>query len=190
MSLYTFMLMYQNVFNPIYFLLLCSLLIVYHEYKRFGGNFIKRILTILFAWIVAYTIYKLYFFLGFVKFGYQWIEDFFAVFALLVACLICLFVWRRSKWGHYIPLAIKVAFVLSVIYAIISRFWNISGHVTYTTAPVVYLMMVIDKRYLLLLTVPLIMVVNRPLVYAHTWLQSICGFILGLAVTVLLIKLS
>ena len=176
---------YQNVFDPVYFLLFTAVLIVLHEWFRFKGSLSRRVLSILSAWVLAYLTYKMYFVLGFDQ---QWIEDMFAVAGILVAGVFCSIIWSKYRWGNLLPLAIMVAFYLSAIYLAISKFWNISGHVVYTTAPVTFLTFAIDKRYVLLYAIPLIMVVNRPIVGAHTWSQSICGFILGFLVTLLVIQ--
>ncbi|RCV65191.1 Membrane-associated phospholipid phosphatase, partial [Methanophagales archaeon] len=77
---------------------------------------------------------------------------------------------------------------VSVPFMIISYFWNISGHVTFTAAPVTYLVL-LDRRLALLYLIPVIMVFNRPLVDAHDILQSAAGFILGTLMMLFVVKI-
>lgn len=176
MNLMEFMYIYQDIFNPIYFLLLCSLPVIYYDWRNNGGSLVIRILTVLFSWIIAFAVYKSYFILT--PNAPQWVEDFFAVAGLATAITITAFIWRIKGYGREMIGAIIAALAVSIPYTLISPIWNISGHVAYTTGPVIYLI-ALDKRFAVLLPVPLVMVINRPLVSAHTWGQSVAGFFLG-----------
>lgn len=90
-------------------------------------------------------------------------------------------VWRYFDWGRIIPGGAAVLLGTMVPYLSIAVFWDISGHVTFDTALAVYLVAV-DRRFLPAFLVVLVAIVNRPLVGAHTWIQSLSGFVLGLAV--------
>lgn len=186
---YQFMLVYQHVFSPVYLLLVFAVLLIYHEHKDFGNSLYKRLLVIFLSWLTAYVIYMLYYIFNLNSLGHQWIEDLFAVTGLLTSVVICALVWNRNRWGGYVPLAIETAVVLSVIYMLISYFWNISGHVAYVTAPVIFMSLVADRRYFYIMPIPLLMVINRPIVHAHTWLQSVLGFVLGVVVVILVVRL-
>lgn len=90
-------------------------------------------------------------------------------------------VWRYFDWGRILPGGVIVLLATVVPYLSIAVFWNISGHVTFDTALAVYLIAV-DRRFVPVFLVPLVAMVNRPFVGAHTWVQSIAGLVLGLAV--------
>jgi membrane-associated phospholipid phosphatase len=168
---------YQDVFNPVYYLLICAIIITVYDYKMGNGGMIGRITTILFSWAVAFLIYRSYF--VFIYPSEQWIEDMFAVLGLSVAILITLVVWEVRNYGCVMPSAIASALAVTIPYVLISPYWNISGHVAYTTAPTVFIAG-IDRRWIFLFIIPLLMVINRPYLGEHTIAESIAGFILGL----------
>jgi|Deesub1362B_J571_1020462.scaffolds.fasta_scaffold00197_29 membrane-associated phospholipid phosphatase len=176
MDFMEFMYIYQDAFNPVYFLLLCSLPVLYYDWRNAGGSLGVRILTVLFSWVTAFAIYKSYFILA--PNAPQCVEDFFAVAGLTMAIAITAFIWRMKGYGREMIGAIIAAIAVSIPYTLISPFWNISGHVAYTAGPVIYLTS-LNRKFVALLPIPLLMVVNRPLVHAHTWEQSIAGFFLG-----------
>jgi len=171
------MLLYQDVFNPIFFLLLCAFIVIYLDWKIAGGKLTTRIITVIGSWIVAYTIYRMYFVLF--PESPQWIEDLFAVAGLIIAASLTYYIWKKKNYGKEMIGAIVATVSVVIPYTLISPFWNISGHVAFTTAPVVYLY-TLDKKFVWLFFVPIIMLVNRPVVNAHTIEESVCGFILGL----------
>lgn len=176
MDFVEFMYIYQDVFNPVYFLLLCSIPVIYYDWRNAGGSLAIRVIVVLFSWLVAFAIYKSYFIL--MPDAPQWVEDLFAVSGLAVAIAITATVWRVKGYGREMTGALIAAIAVSIPYTLVSPIWNISGHVAYTTGPVIYLT-ALNRKLAALLPVPLLMVVNRPLVYAHTWGQSIAGFFLG-----------
>ena len=96
--------------------------------------------------------------------------------------------WKKLGYGKEVLYGAIGLIAVSVHYLIISYFWNISGHVTFTTAPVIYLVL-IDRRLALLYVVPVIMVFNRQVVGAHDILQSVAGFILGTLMMLFVVKI-
>ena len=176
MDFMEFMYIYQDVFNPVYFLLLCSMPVLYYDWRNAGGSLALRVLTVLFSWVVAFAMYKSYFVLT--PNAPQWVEDFFAVSGLTVAIAITATIWKVKGYGRKMIGAIIAAIAVSIPYTLISPIWNISGHVAYTTGPVIYLM-ALNREFAALLPVPLLMVANRPIVGVHTLEQSVAGFFLG-----------
>lgn len=176
-SVLYFMKWYQNALNPVYYMLFCAIIILVYDYRMGKGSMTGRLVTIIFSWSVAFLIYKSYF--VFVYPSKQWVEDLFAVLGLSVAILITLIVWKIRNYGYIMTSAIVSAIVVTVPYMIISPFWNISGHVAYTTAPTVFISG-IDRRWMFLYLIPLLMLVNRPYLGEHTVAESIAGFVLGL----------
>lgn len=89
--------------------------------------------------------------------------------------------WRRFDWGSITP-ALMVTYAVVVLpYAAASPFWNVSGHVLLATTPALFLAL-LDRRYLPLLAVAVVMVPNRVLLGAHTPDQAVGGFFLGVLV--------
>ncbi|MDY6778441.1 MAG: hypothetical protein SVU32_07260 [Candidatus Nanohaloarchaea archaeon] len=92
--------------------------------------------------------------------------------------------WTWQDWDRPVTRYASYLGLLSAPYLLISPFWNISGHVTFTAGPSLFLTWY-DRRMAPLLIIPLIMVVNRPFLNAHTWLQSIGGLLLASGVLAL-----
>lgn len=108
----------------------------------------------------------------------QYLEDFSNITGLILGLSLSIILWRKLRYGNEFIYGAFGLIIVTVPFTIISYFWNISGHVTFTAAPVTYLVL-LDRRLVLLYVIPLIMVFNRPFVGAHTPLQSIAGFFLG-----------
>ncbi|MFC7196050.1 phosphatase PAP2 family protein [Halosimplex aquaticum] len=87
------------------------------------------------------------------------------------------------RLGEIIPDAMVTLAVVIAPYALLSPFWDISGHVLIALAPLLYLSL-LDRRYVPLLAIPVLMVPNRVAVNAHTWAQSIAGFVVAAVITV------
>jgi len=171
------MLWYQNVFSPVNYLLFAAAIVVLFDWWRAYSSLFARFATIFIAWVVGRAIYQCYY--VFTPQAPQWVEDAFAVAGLIVGIAIVLIVWKVKRYGKEMIGGIIAAIVVTVPYMLISPFWNISGHVAYTMAPTVYLMG-LNRKLAVLLPIPLLMVVNRPIVGAHTWAESIGGLLLGL----------
>jgi len=108
----------------------------------------------------------------------QYLLDYSNLAGLMLGLALSIALWKKFKFGTEFLDAALGLLVVSLPFAVISYFWNISGHVTFTAAPVTYLVL-LDRRLLLLYAIPVVMVFNRPYVGAHTPLQAISGFILG-----------
>lgn len=168
---------YDDIFSPIYFMFLCALVVIYYDSKR-TGKLKQGLAVAIVAYAIAYATYNLWYL---IQPSPQWIEDLLAITGLMLAILIALVALKKRIFNGLVKEAVYIIVALSVPYMAISPFWNISGHVAYTTAPALYLT-TINRRLWPLMIIPLIMVVNRPVVGAHTMAQSIAGFLLATAV--------
>lgn len=97
---------------------------------------------------------------------------------LLIAAGLTWVAWRRFDWGPLVPGAMQALAAVTVPYALVSPFWNISGHVIISLMPALYLTLV-NRRFWPLLAFPVVMVPNRVYLDAHTWEQSIVGFLVA-----------
>ena len=174
MNFYQFMDIYEDVFSPLYYMFFCALILIYLE-SKWSDRLWKGVAVAIVAYAIAYATYSIWYFFPPAP---QWIEDLLAVTGLMIAVGIALLALRKKIYGELVEKGIYILIVLTVPYMAISPFWNISGHVAYTTAPSLYLGRVNKKLYVLML-VPLIMMINRPIVGAHTVLESIGGFVLA-----------
>lgn len=183
MDLYQFMIFYKDAFDPKYFLLLFFILIVFYDWKNSSQkktHFVGRLSVIFFCYIAAVIIadFTLGQIVGNTTNYPQYLYDYSNLLGLNLGLCLGIVLWRKLSYGNELIYAVYGLIAVSVPFAVISYFWNISGHVTYTAAPVTYLVL-LDRRLILLYVIPVIMVFNRPYVGAHTPLQSIAGFILG-----------
>ncbi len=170
---------YDDVFSPVYFMFLCALVVVYYDSKRTGK--LKQGLAIAFAaYAIAYVTYSTWYFISQMP---QWVEDFLAVTGLMLGVLMAMVAMVKKIYDGIVREAVYIIVVLSAPYMAISPFWNISGHVAYTTAPALYLV-TLNRKFLPLMLIPIIMVINRPVIGAHTVAQSVAGFILAALVVV------
>jgi hypothetical protein len=110
--------------------------------------------------------------------GNGWQVDALVASGVLVVCVLLWYVWRRFDWGRLVPGGVLALAVATVPYAALSVVWNVSGHVIFAVVPTLYLTLV-DRSFWPLLVVPLVMVPNRVVVNAHTWLQSIGGLLVA-----------
>ena len=172
---------YDDAFSPLYYMLLCALLVVYYDSKKTGKTK-EAILVTIVAYLIGISTYSIWFFVKKPSTP-QWIEDLLAVSGLSLAMIIGYYAVRRKIYDGLVKLGLLILVALTIPYAVISVFWNISGHVAYTTAPTLFLAR-IDRKFYPLVAVPLLMVVNRPIVGAHSWSESVAGFVLAAAVTI------
>jgi hypothetical protein len=192
MNLYQFMLFYQDVFNPKYFLLLSAILIVFYDWKNSSHtviHFFGRLVVILICYIAGFKIMDLLVqqLVEHSSNSPQYFEDFSAIAGMTIGLTLCIVLWRKLGYGRELIYGAIGLIAVSVPYTIISYFWNISGHVTFTAAPVTYLV-ALDRRLAPLYVIPAIMVLNRPLVGAHDTLQSVAGFIFGTSLILFVVK--
>jgi membrane-associated phospholipid phosphatase len=170
---------YAAVFSPEYFMLMVGLLFLVHEWRASGrdwGNLGARLGVFFGCWLVAMAIYQSFPIV--IADPLEWHEDVFAAAGMLLGLGLIAAVWQRASWGRILPGIFPLVVVQAVPYVLLSPFWNVSGHVAFTALPAVYATLV-DRRYAVLLLVPLVMIANRPIVNAHTWLQSVAGFALA-----------
>jgi hypothetical protein len=184
-----FMHTFEAVFHPLWFATASVLVLVVYEWYPNGGDAVqlgKRLGTVL-AVIALGRLPAL----GYVllsPIGFQraldeppWQVDVISVVGVALTAGALWLLWRRFDWGRVVPGGAAVLLATLVPYVAVAPFWNVSGHVTFTTSLAVYLVAV-DRRFAPAFLVPLVSVANRPFVDAHTWLQSVAGFVLGLAV--------
>jgi len=118
-----------------------------------------------------------------------WAADFTGSLGLGVGILAIWLVWHLLDWGRLVPEFSLLLVALTVPHLVITPFWDVSSHVAYATVPAGHLATV-ERRFAPFFAVPLGMVFARPLAGAHTWLQSVGGFVLGGAFLVGLVVLE
>lgn len=183
MDLYQFMLFYKDAFDPKYFLFLSVIIIIFYDWKNSSQNFkhfFPRLAVISMCYVAALitvdlTMHQI---VEPISVYPQYLKDFSNITGLILGLSLSIVLWRKLSYGKELIYGAFGLIIVSVPFTIISYFWNISGHVTFTAAPVTYLVL-LDRRLALLYVIPVVMVFNRPFVGAHTPLQSIAGFILG-----------
>lgn len=107
-----------------------------------------------------------------------WYVDLIAVSCLLIAYGLLRYLSMRGQVGFQLQQLATALAVAAVPYGLLSLVWDVSGHVTFTVIPVVCLTS-LDRRFWALLPIPVLMVVNRPLVGVHTWMEAVVGFAIG-----------
>ena len=191
MDFYELVLVYQDVFNPKYFILLTAIIMIFYDWKNSGDEIRRlfgRLIVVGACYIIGFSIMEillnyylsLHPYLSSPDSPLQYLEDISAIIGMSIGLMLGAVAWKKLGYGAEVIGGIIGLVSVSIPYSVISCFWNISGHVTFTAAPVTYLT-AIDRRLAFLYVVPLIMVVNRPVVGAHDWLQSIAGFVLGIS---------
>lgn len=186
----TFMQTFEAVFHPLWVATATVLILVLYEWRRHSGDLVqlgKRVGVV----VVLIALGRLPA-LGYVllsPIGFQKAltnpppaVDVVSVIGVALTAVALWAVWRYFDWGRLVPGGAAVLLGTLVPYIAIAVFWDISGHVTFDTSLAVYLFAV-DRRFAPVFLIPLVAIVNRPYVGAHTWLQSIAGFVLGLVVT-------
>lgn len=173
---------YSTVFAPELFLLVCTLGIILYEWHystttdsllSLGG----RVTTLGGAWVLAFLITELP--ETAITASAYWVDDVFASVGILAGFLVLAVAWTVTDWGRYLPEFALFVIVLTVGHAVIVPFWDVSSHVTYTTAPVSYFI-ALNRRLVPTALIPGGMVVTRPLTGAHSVLQSVGGVVLAL----------
>jgi len=191
MDFYELMLIYQDVFNPKYFILLAATIIIFYDWKNSRDEILQlfgRLAVMGVCYIIGFSIMEVllnYYLslhpdLSSPDSPLQYLEDVSAIIGMSIGLMLGAVAWKKFGYGAEVLGGVVGLICVSVPFTVISYFWNISGHVTFTAAPVTYLT-AIDRRLAFMYVVPLIMVVNRPVVGAHDWLQSIAGFVLGVS---------
>ncbi len=173
---------YSEAFAPELFLFLCGLLVVWYEWRRrperSPAGLAARVGVLGAGWGVAFAVYEgLPRIAGSIPGG----TDVTGSVGLGVGLLAIWGVWRVREWGDLVPAFAAVLVAATVPHLLITPVWNLSSHVLYAATPVGFLLWV-DERFAPLAVVPVGMVFSRPLAGAHTWAQSVAGFLLAAAV--------
>jgi len=87
----------------------------------------------------------------------QYLEDYSNLAGLMLGLALSIAFCKKFKFGNEVLYAAFGLLAVSIPFAVISYFWNISGHVTCTAAPVTYLVS-LDRRLLLLCAIPVVIV--------------------------------
>jgi membrane-associated phospholipid phosphatase len=112
--------------------------------------------------------------------GTDWRINVVTAASLVVAGTLLWFYWSAKPWRSEVATAGLALVATAIPYGLLAPLWNVSGHVTFTVVPTLLLALA-DRRFWPLLVIPAVMVVNRPVLGAHTWLQSLAGLGLGTA---------
>lgn len=113
--------------------------------------------------------------------GNAWQVDALVASGILIAAGVTWWLWYRYEWGSLIPDAMEVVAAVTVPHIALSPIWNVSGHVIIALTPALFLT-IVDRRFWPALAIPLVMFPNRVYLDAHTWAQSIGGFLIATAV--------
>ena len=182
---------YPYVFHPITVLGVGLLLLIRHEWALQGADraeLRRRVGAFLGAGLLALVPTVAFFVVTGANpiratQGNAWTMDALVGVGLLIAGGVTWVVWRRAGWGRLVAGAMEVLVAATVPYLALSPLWNVSGHVIISLVPALYLTLV-DRRFWPLLAVPVVMVPNRVYLEAHTWAQSVGGFLLAAAITI------
>ena len=115
--------------------------------------------------------------------GNSWEMDALVASGLFIAAGGTWFLWKHFEWGPLIPDVMQALAAVTVPYIALSPVWNVSGHVIVSLMPTLYLTLV-DRKFWPLLAIPLVMVVNRIYLNAHTLAQTVGGFLMATAIVV------
>lgn len=180
---------YPYVFHPITVLGVGILLLIHHEWARQNADrsvLWHRVGGFLGAGLLALVPTAAYFAITGANpvqstMGNSWRMDALVAAGLFIAGVVTWYVWRRFDWGRLVPGMMAVLVAVTVPYIALSPFWNVSGHVIISLMPTLYLTLV-DREFWPTLAVPTVMVPNRVFLDAHTWAQSIGGFLIATAI--------
>lgn len=184
--LQTIMRVYQYLLHPGIVLAAVLLFLVYREWAVDDAGFrglVVRVGTLLGIELVAVAPVGLYLLarrpsVTRLTAGSDWRINLVTAASLLVGGGLVWYVWSANGWGESVGGAGAAVVATAVPYALVAPVWNVSGHVTFTLVPTLVLALT-NEKYWPALAVPLVMVVNRPVLGAHTWLQSLGGLALG-----------
>lgn len=177
---------YPYVFHPITVLGVGILLLLYHEWNHQSADAAtlwRRVGAFLGAGGLALLPTVAYFVLTGANpiqatQGNRWQMDALVAIGLFIAAGVTWFLWRRFDWGPVIPTFMEALAAVTIPYLALSPVWNVSGHVMIALTPTLYLALV-DRKFWPGLVIPAVMVPNRVFLDAHTWAQSIGGFLIA-----------
>jgi membrane-associated phospholipid phosphatase len=161
------------VFAPELFVLVATLLLVGWERRGAGWRWrglLGRVAVVGVAWALAFVVYQ----------GGPALlsrsppggENCFASLGLIVGFALIGAAWRRRAWGSLLPAYCLLLVATSVVHLLVVPVWNVSSHVVYAAVPSGFLA-VVDRRFLVLLVVPLGLAWSRVALGAHTLDQSL-----------------
>lgn len=172
--------LFSDAFSPEYFVLACTLVLLGTElrpdHRTRRRTLLARLGVVGVAWGCAFAIYRstpLFF-----EQVPTWGTDLIGGLGLAFGFLLIRSAWRARGWGPLVPEFSVLLLSITLVHSVVTPFWDISSHVLYTTVSAGYLS-VVERRFGPLLIVPVGMVASRPLVGAHTWLQSVTGFVVA-----------
>ncbi|WP_415382219.1 phosphoesterase [Halosimplex sp. TS25] len=182
--------LYPYVFHPSSVLALGILLLIHYEWREQSADrsaLWPRVGAFIGAGVLGFVPTAAFFFVGRSGLssalgGSSWQLDEMVASGVLIAAGTTWYLWKRYDWGAVVPDAMVTLAAVTVPYALLSPFWDISGHVIFALAPTLYLAL-LDRRYLPLLAIPVLMVPNRVAVNAHTLAQSVAGFVVAAVIT-------
>ena len=182
---------YPYVFHPVTVLGVGILLLVHHEWarqdvdrsalwRRVGGFLGAGVLSL--APTAAYVLATGKRPLA-VTHGNKWQVDALVASGIFVAAGVTWWLWHRYDWGDLVPGAMQALVLVTVPYAALSPFWNVSGHVVVSLMPTLYLTLV-DRKFWPTLAIPTVMVYNRVYLNEHTLAQSVGALVLTVVLVV------
>ncbi|AWB27163.1 hypothetical protein [Halococcoides cellulosivorans] len=102
-----------------------------------------------------------------------------ASLALLVGLAVIVAVWQSRDWGDHVLWACLTLGAVTVVHTAIVPFWNLSGHVLFSMTPL-GLVALADRRAVVLVVIPLLMMPARVGAGVHTPLETVGGLTLAL----------
>lgn len=171
----------STVFAPELFVLLATLLLVSAER---GGNWspnplARRLGVVVAAWAVAFAVYQ----------GGEEVvgtsvpggDDFFAALGLIAAFVGIWAAWQRFGWGELVPPYAALLVGTSLLHLVVVPLWDASSHVIYAAVPAGALVAA-DRRFGVLLVVPLLLIWSRIATGAHTVDEAVGGLLVAAVV--------
>lgn len=162
---------YSDVLDPFHALLffLLGAVLYFRTPSTSRRSLLLRLSTLSIAYIVAGGI-ALAIYNSFVS-PPDYVFDVVAAGGALIGLAVISVIWYTQQWGDELLVMIGFLAIVTVVFGIISPFWNFSGHVSLIAAPCAYLLS-IDRQFLPLAVIPVLMVPSRVLVNEHTVLQA------------------
>lgn len=103
--------------------------------------------------------------------------------ALLVGLAVIGTIWHVRDWGEIVRWGLIALGVLTAIHAVIVPVWDLSGHVAFTAGSI-GLVVLVERRFVALAVVPVVMMPARVLAGVHTVPQVIAGATLAAVILV------
>ena len=184
-TLDTAMRYYPYVFHPAVVVGAGALVLIWLEWARqdadrsalwrrvggfLGAGLLSLVPTLAYVLVTGQGLYQ-------VTKGNAWEVDALVAGGVLFTAGATWLLWHHYDWGSLAPGYAQALALVTVPYAGLSPFWNVSGHVIMALLPTLYLTLV-DRKFWPTLLIPVVMVPNRIYLDAHTWAQSVGAFLL------------